>query len=393
MRPIKVAHITTVDDSLYGLLLNQLRNLQHAGYAVLGISTPGRYVHQLEAAGIRHIPVSMTRAITPRRDLVALAQLMRVLRREQVTIVHTHTPKAGLLGQLAARLARTPIIVNTIHGFYFHEHMPAHKRHFYMTMERLAALCSSSIISQNHEDMRTAIRQHICRPEQIKHLGNGIDLQLFDPDRVPAAELERRRAAIGIPSHAPVIGFVGRLAGKRKGFEDFLAAGQLLAERIPDVRFLIVGASDQGKDDAVGPEAAHRFGIADRCYFLGQRPSEELPALYLLMDMLVLPSLFEGLPRVIMEASAMGVPSVATDVKGNREAVVPNRNGLLVPLGDVPMLASTIEALIADDIRRQHLSSEARRLARERFDEQLVFQKVRAEYAALLTTARAPAKV
>ena len=125
----------------------------------------------------------------------------------------------------------------------------------------------------------------------------------------------------GIPPDAPVVGFVGRLAARRKGFVDFLAAAKEIAAQLPQARFLIVGATDTGKPDAVEPSAAADYGIADRCVFLGHRANAELPLLYKRMDVLVLPSLFEGVPRVVMEAAAMGTPCVVTDVKGNREAV------------------------------------------------------------------------
>ncbi len=380
----KVAHITTISSSLQALLLNQMRSLQQAGYDVTGISAPGPAVAALEAAGIRHIAVPMTRAVSPLADLVALSRLVRLMRREQYSIVHTHTPKPGLLGQLAARLAGVPVIINTLHGFYFHEHMSARQRRFYISLEKIAARCSDSILSQNREDMQTAINEGICASRKIKHLGNGIDLTRFEPERITAAALQQQRAGLGLPDDAQVIGFVGRLAARRKGFVDFLKAGQQIMQQMPRARLLIVGDADPGKPDSVQPEIASEYGIAERCLFLGRRPNEELPLLYALMDVLVLPSLFEGIPRVVMEAAAMGVPAVVSDVKGNREAVEHNRNGVLVPLGDVAALSSAILALLANSERAAQMGAEGRRLALERFDEQRVFTTVHAEYARLL---------
>ena len=374
---MKIAHVTTVDMSLRGLLLNQLQSLGDEGYEVAGISSPGTDVPAIEAAGIRHLAVPISRNLTPLADLVSLWRLYRVMRRERFTIVHTHTPKAGLLGQLAARLAGVPIIVNTVHGFYFHEHMSARARRFYITMEKVAAWCSHLILSQNAEDIQTALKEGICKEDKIKFLGNGIDLTQFDPS-VERGEIP------GLPSDAPVVGFVGRLAARRKGFLDFLAAAKQIATQLPQVRFLIIGDADAGKPDAVEPSAAADYGIADRCIFLGHRPNAELPPLYKRMNVLVLPSLFEGVPRVVMEAAAMGVPCVVTDVKGNREAVAHDRNGLLVPFGDRPALASAILRILTEPATAQRMSAEARRIAGGRFDERLVFEKVKAEYARLL---------
>lgn len=383
--PIKVAHITTIDMSLRYLLLNQLCSIQQAGYEVVGISSPGPEVPAIEAAGICHIPVRMTRnPFTPLQDLIALWQLCCIIRRERFTIVHAHNPKPGLLGQLAARLAGVPIVVNTLHGFYFHDHMRPALRRFYILVEKIAARCSDVILSQNREDIQTAVGEGICSPEKIKHLGNGIDLAVFDPDRLSAEDVRRRRDELGIPDKAKVIGFVGRLAAQRKGFLDFLRAGEQVVRHSGNVCFLIVGGTDYGKADAVKPSITRDYGIWDYCRFLGMRPNSELPGLYALMDVLVLPSLFEGIPRAVMEASAMWVPAIVTDVKGNREAVEHGRNGLLVPLGDVQALADAIIELLTDREKARRMGEEGRCMALERFDERLVFEKVKAEYGRLL---------
>jgi glycosyltransferase involved in cell wall biosynthesis len=384
MNQTKIAHITTVDLTLRYILLNQLVSIQQAGYEVIGISSPGSDVPAIEASGIRHIPISMTRRLTPLADLISLWRLYQIIRREGFAIVHTHNPKPGLLGQLAARMAGVPIVINTLHGFYFHEHMHPAWRRFYITMEKIAACCSDVILSQNMEDIETAIKEGICLPQRIKHLGNGIDLTKFAPERFSNMDAVRVKRELRIPSDAPIVGFVGRLAAKRKGFLDFLATGREVSERLPDVRFLILGEADPGKPDAVEPPAAADYGIEDACLFLGHRPPHELPRLYKVMNVLVLPSLFEGLPRVVMEASAMRVPAIATNVRGNREAVEHGRNGLLVPLGDVQALADAIIELLTDQEEARRMGEEGRRMALERFDERQVFEKVKAEYARLL---------
>jgi len=380
---VKVGHVTTAAQSLRGLLLNQLQRLQAAGYEVAGISSTGGDVPAIEAAGIPHLAVPISRNLTPLADLTSLWQLYRVMRRVRFTIIHTHTPKAGLLGQLAARLAGVPIVVNTVHGFYFHERMSARARRFYITMEKVAAWCSHLILSQNAEDIQTALQEGIYPPDRIQFLGNGIDLTLFDPDAISAEDERRCREKLGLAPDAPVVGFVGQLATRRKGFLDFLAAARDIAARLPQVRFLIAGDSDRGKPAAVDPSAAADYGIADRCIFVGQCPNEELPPLYKIMNVLVLPSIFEGVPRVVMEASAMGVPSVVSDVKGNREAVTHDRNGLLVPFGDVPALTAAIMRLLTEPATARRMSAAARSVAAERFDERKVFEKVKTEYARL----------
>ncbi|MCL4872099.1 MAG: glycosyltransferase family 4 protein [Anaerolineae bacterium] len=379
--PLKVAHITTIDLSLRFLLLNQLQSLRAAGYEVMGISCAGPDVPVLEASGIRHIPVPMTRRFSPLPDLLSLWRLYRVMRRERFAIVHTHNPKPGLLGQVAAWLAGTPIIVNTVHGFYFHEGMKPFWRRFYITVEKIAARCSDVILSQNSEDMVTAVTTHICPPDKIKYLGNGIDIARFNRDCLPPETISYTRAALGIPSGAPVVGFVGRLVAEKGILELLTAVRQVIAQQ-PQTRLLIIGPLDGEKADALTPAVAADYGLADTCIFSGMR--QDMPELYALMDVFVLPSHREGFPRSPMEASAMGVPCVVTDIRGCREAVIHGRNGYLTPLGDIDALAAAILDLLADKDKARQMGQNGRQMAEELFDEQLVFARVKAEYTRLL---------
>ena len=382
MKKVKVAHIATIDVSLRTLLLNQMRSLQEAGYEIVGISSPGPYVAEIRAAGIRHIPVPMTRRVTPFRDLLSLYRLYRVLRGERFTIVHVHTMKPILLGQLAARLAGVPIVLSTIHGFYFHDHMRPAKRRFFIMLEKWAAMFSDLMLSQNSEDIQTAVRERICPAEKIKHLGNGIDVGRFHRARLNRQVLERKRGDLGL-REGSVVGFVGRLVAE-KGILELLSAARTVLQRIPSTQFLIIGPIDHEKADALTPEIARAYGVEDACVFTGAR--DDIQDLYALMDILVLPSHREGFPRAPMEASAMGVPCVVTNIRGCRETVEQGRNGVLVPLGDVPALAAAIVDLLARPEQARHMGDEGRRMAIERFDEQRVFEKVRAEYAGLLAT-------
>jgi glycosyltransferase involved in cell wall biosynthesis len=361
--------------------LNQLQRIRDEGYEVFGISADGPDARIVEQAGIPHFAVPMTRRFTPLADLRALWALTRVMRRERFDVVHTHTPKAGLLGQLAARMAGVPTVANTLHGFYFHDDMKPLPRRFYILMERIAARCSDIILSQNREDVSTAIAEGIAPPELVKWLGNGIDLTRFDRRRLSSGAIDALRREIGLDRDAPVVGFVGRLV-KEKGVLDLLRAANTIMEAVPEAQFLMVGPYDAEKPDALRPDLAEEFGVASRCRFVGMR--DDMPELYALMDVLVLPSYREGFPRAPMEASAMGVPSVVTDIRGCREAVSHGENGLLVPVGNADALASAVIELLQDDERRTAMGKVARAMAEDRFDEQKVFDRVLREYERLL---------
>lgn len=381
--PVKVAHVTTIDKSLRYLLLNQLKSIQAAGFSVTGVSGPGPDVEMVEEAGIQHIAVPMVRAsnLTPWADLRVFWHLYRVFRRERFTIVHTHTAKADLYGQMAARLAGVPIVMSTLHGFYFHENMPSRWRRFYILLAKIGALCSDVILSQNPEDLETAARENICPPEKIKYLGNGIDVRQFDRTAVDPARVAHKRAALGIPEEAPVVGFVGRLV-KDKGILELIAAAQRIHEQDPTVRFLFVGPIDRAKSDYVRPDTATACGLEDVCIFTGKR--DDVPDLYAMMDVFVLPSHREAFPRSVMEASAMAVPCVVTNVRGCRTAVQEGYNGHLVPLHDVTALADAILDLLNNPILARQMGRAGREKALSEFDEERVFDVVKATYDRLL---------
>lgn len=376
--PQRLAHVTTIAGSLRYLLLGQLDHLRAAGYAVDGISAPGPDVEVLRAHKIGHAAVAMTRRFTPIADAVSLWRLYRVMREKRYTIVHTHTPKPGLLGQLAARAARVPVVVNTIHGFYFHDDMKGLSRLFYIAIETLAARCSDLILFQNEEDVRTATDLGIAPPKKLRYLGNGIDLGRFDPARLAPGSRERVRQELGIDPEAAVVGFVGRLV-REKGVADLVAAARIVSTRIPSVRFVFVGPVDEEKTDAVTAASAEGFNT---CIFAGHRL--DMPEMYAAMDVFALPSYREGFPRAPMEASAMGLPCVVTNVRGCRQAVTAGLTGLLVPPGDPAALAEALLTLLEDKAQATSLGATARRRALQEFDERVVFETVASEYERLL---------
>jgi len=376
----KIAHITTIDLSLRVLLLNQLRAIADAGYDVTGISADGPHVRAVEEAGIRHIAVPMTRRMAPLADLVSLIRLYRVMRRERFTIVHTHNPKPNLFGQIAARAAGVPVVLSTVHGYYFHDRMPPLRRRVLILLEKLAARCSHLILSQSREDVETAVEEGIAPRDRVELLGNGIDVTRFDRATLSDDVLRATRRELGIPDGAPVVGFVGRLVAE-KGILELMEAAREILRRFPTAKFLLVGPRDPEKADAINPELTARLGLGDALVFAGMR--QDMPAMYALMDVFALPSHREGFPRSPMEASAMGVPCVVTDIRGCREAVVSGENGVFVPPRDAPALADAIIALLADPARAAALGRAGVRFAALRFDERRVFAHVLEAYERL----------
>lgn len=362
----RVVHVTTTDISLEWLLGNQLAAFEMAGYEVIGVSAPGPFVAALEQRGIRHVPLRhATRSVAPLEDAQALGELVSVFRRLRPAIVHTHNPKPGLYGRIAARIARVPVVVNTVHGLYAQPHDRFARRAMIYSMERIAGLCSNAELVQNPEDVDTLRR--IGVPERkLTLLGNGIDLGRFDPSAIDDTDASAARAELGgvVPEDV-VVGLVGRLVREKGYAEVFAAAGQL-RERLPFLRFAVIGVDEHEKQDALDAADRARADAAG-VRFLGER--HDVDRLYAGMDIFVLASHREGFPRAAMEAAAMGLPVIATDIRGCRQVVDNGTTGLLVPARDALALAGAIESLAVDPTRRRQLGIAGRAKAARDFDE------------------------
>jgi glycosyltransferase involved in cell wall biosynthesis len=375
----RLIHITSIDMSLDWLLGPQLEAFAAAGFEVAGASAAGPHVPAIEARGVRHIALAnATRAMAPHRDALALRELYDVFRRERPTIVHTHNPKPGLYGRLAARAARVPVVVNTVHGLYALPEDPLAKRTVVYGLERLASSCSDAELLQNPEDL-PVLRRLGVPASKVQVLGNGIDLSRFDPAHAAPAR-ERMRAEIGVRPDEIVLGAVGRLV-REKGYPELFDAVRRARDVCPALRLAVVGPSDPHKADAV---SAHEMERAERdasVIFLGHR--DDVDVLYGAMDAYVLASHREGFPRSAMEAAAMGLPIVATDIRGCRQVVDHGRSGLLVPVGDIERMVDAF-VLLADAARRRLMGRAGRQKAQREFDQQRVIDTTLAVYRDLM---------
>jgi glycosyltransferase involved in cell wall biosynthesis/ribosomal protein S18 acetylase RimI-like enzyme len=375
----RIAHLTTTDLTLRYLLLGQLRRLAAEGYEVTGISAPGPNAAALEAAGIRFLPWrNATRAWNPVADLRALAELVSLLRRERFDLLHTHNPKPGVIGRVAARLAGVPLVVNSVHGLYATPEDRLRKRAAVLGLEWLAARCSDLEFYQSEEDLRWARRIRLVPVGRGELLGNGTDLERFDPDLVGPDRVAELRRELGIPHDALVVGTVGRLVVE-KGYRELFAAARAVRRADPRVWFLAVGAPDLEKADAI--TEAELAEAAGDVVVTGWR--DDVRDLLAVMDVFVLASWREGMPRSAIEAAAMGRPLVLTDIRGCREVARHEREALLVPPRDPGALAEAIARVTADLGLRQRLAIAARDRARQRFSEERVVERVVERYRVL----------
>jgi len=376
----RVVHLTTTDMSLDWLLAPQLRAFDAAGYEVIGMSAPGPHVEHLQSMGIDHVAVpAFTRSNDPLQDVRAFGQLVRLLRQVRPDILHTHNPKPGVLGRIAGRLARVPLIVNTQHGLYAQPSDRWQRRIPVYAAERVAAAFGHLELVQNPEDVDTLVHHLRIPARKVRLLGNGIDLARFDPATVSADERAALRDEWGVAEDEVVVGVVGRLVAEKGLAEMCIAAERLRAEHSP-ARIVVIGPRDPGKSDAVDADVVAR-GEAAGMVFTGGR--DDMPQCYAAMDMFLTASWREGFPRAAMEASAMGLPTIATDIRGNRQVIANGVSGTLVPVRDSASLAHAVHVLAADAGTRQRMSDAARVRAAEHFDQAYVIARTLDAYATL----------
>jgi len=358
----RVAHLTTVDMSLALLLSTELEVDVAAGHAVFGISAPGPYVGRVTDLGVSHVSVpTLGRSWAPLADARAFFELFRALRRLNLDVLHTHTPKAGVMGRIAGRLAGVPVVVNTCHGLWARPEDRLLKRVLVYGAEALAIRFSDFELFQNAQDAHTL--RHFLKPGSWQVVGNGIDLQRFRPDPEGRRMV---RAELGIADDELLVGTIGRRV-REKGLAEFVDAARMItggrAGRHEKVTFIWVGPAD---DTDVAADVPHH----DAVRFIGERT--DMPAVYSALDVFVLASYREGFSRAAMEAAACGVPMVLTDIRGCREIGRDGEHLLLVQAGDAGALKVGIARLLTDPTLRHTLAEAARRQALEHFDQRKI---------------------
>jgi len=376
----RVVHITTTDMSLDWLLGPQLKAFVAAGYEVIGMSAAGPHVAHLNEMGIEHVAVpAFTRSANPLQDVRAFGQLTHLLRSLDPDIVHTHNPKPGILGRIAGRLTRAPLVVNTQHGLWAQPTDRWQRRFPVYAVERLAAAFGDVELVQNTEDVDTLTGTLHIPTHKVRLLGNGIDLERFNPDSLAITSRQSLRLQWGIADDEIMCAIVGRLVIE-KGIVELLDAAHDLNERGVRVRFVIIGPTDPDKSDAIDAAISER-ARADGVVLAGTR--SDMPECYSAADVFVTASWREGFPRSAMEAAAMGLPAVASDIRGNRQVVADGDTGILVPVRDAKGIATAIERLVDDADLRATMGAAARKRAAKEFDQQHIIDRTLDVYSSI----------
>lgn len=316
----------------------------------------------IEEARGRSIPLTilpeLRREADPAGDLRALARLARLIQAGRFQVVHTHSSKAGILGRLAARLAGVPVIVHTVHGWSFHAGMPAPAQLAGVALERLAASFSHALVAVTPRDIQKGLRAGIGRPGQYRLIRSAIPLEAFEARR---DQREEARRELGLPPEALVLGNVGRFSPQKNPL-DWARVAARVAGALPECRLLLVG---DGPLRSQVEALLAGCGLAGRSTFTGLR--RDIPRLVAAMDVFLLTSLWEGLPRVIPQAMAMGLPVVAYAVDGVAEALRGGETGYACRPGALDEAAGYCLELLKDPQRREALGRRARAFARAEF--------------------------
>ena len=347
----KLVRITTVPISLEKLLENQARFFK-TYYSVTLVSSQKEQLQRLaKEQGVNHFSLEMTRKITPLQDLRCLLQLIRFLRKDKPHIVHTHTPKAGIVGMLAAFIAGVPLRMHTVAGLPLMEAKGLKKSILY-AVERLTYRCATHVYPNARGLMDFIQEKKLAGKTPLKCIGNGssngIDLTYFNPERVSKEQEMSFREKWNISKDDFVFLFIGRLVGD-KGVNELVAAFEQLANKTPNAKLLLVGPQEPTLDPLKQVTIASiekNPKIVSTAYQQDVRPFLKMAQVF------VFPSYREGFPNVVLQAGAMGIPCIVSDINGCNEIIENEVNGLIVPPKSIQPLSEKMYSLYKDPEKR-----------------------------------------
>lgn len=384
----KLIRITTVPLSLKVLLKGQLRFMASNGFDVKGVSSEGeelREVHENE--GIAVEAITMSRKITPFQDLKSLWEMWNFLRKEKPQIVHTHTPKAGIIGMLAARLAGVPHRLHTVAGLPLME-ATGTKRKILNFVEKLTYSSATRVYPNSKGLYDFILQNNFTQSNKLKIIANGssngIDTAFFSPDQVTEIERVTLREKLNIQPDDFVFVFVGRIVSD-KGINELIKAfSELQAAENNEpagIKLLLVGGLENDLDP-LNPETLAEINQNKDIISVGFQ--QDVRSFFAIADALVFPSYREGFPNVVMQAGAMGLPSIVSDINGCNEIIIEGENGLIIPSKNVEKLKEKMLTLAKDKNLYTKLKGNSRRMIENRYEQSVVWNALLEEYEGLL---------
>ncbi len=373
----KLIRVTTVAMSLHNLLRGQLKFLDEY-YEVIAIASDDGFLPRVTSnEGIKVKEIKMTRQITLFKDIKALWIMFLFFHTEKPLIVHTHTPKAGIVGMMAAWLARVPLRLHTVAGLPLME-TSGIKRRLLNLVEYGTYKFATRVYPNSHGLRDFIISERLCSPEKLKVIGsgssNGIDTKYFDPSFYTGKTKESLRRSYKIQQHDFVFIFIGRLV-KHKGVNELISAFRNLAW--DNCKLLLVGPYEEDLDP-LPPDTLNEIESNPKIITTGY--VNDVRPYLAVSNALVFPSYREGFPNVVMQAGAMGLPSIVSDINGCNEIIQNRVNGLIVPAKEIDELHSAMQTLLNDQELVEALAANARPLIVTRYEQKVVWQAILDEY-------------
>ncbi len=384
----KLIRITTVPLSLKVLLKGQLRFMASNGFDVKGVSSEGKELQKVvENEGIVMKVVNMSRKITPFQDLKSLWEMWNFLRKEKPQIVHTHTPKAGIIGMLAARLAGVPHRLHTVAGLPLME-ATGTKRKILNFVEKLTYSSATRVYPNSKGLYDFILQNNFTQSNKLKIIGNGssngINTTFFSSDQVSETERVTLREKLNIQPDDFVFVFVGRIVSD-KGINELIKAFSQLQtaenNEPTGIKLLLVGGLESDLDP-LNPETLAEINQNKDIISVGFQ--QDVRPFFAISDALVFPSYREGFPNVVMQAGAMGLPSIVSDINGCNEIIVEGENGLIIPSKNVEKLKEKMLTLARDKNLYIKLKENSRRMIENRYEQSVVWKALLEEYEGLL---------
>lgn len=378
---LKLIRITTIPLSLDKLLEGQLKFMQNQ-YDVIAVSSEKEYLEKVGAReGVATHHLEMTRKITPLHDVMAVIKLTLFLLKTKPEIVHSHTPKAGIVGMMAAFFARVPHRFHTVAGLPLLEET-GNKRKVLDFVEKLTYRFATKVYPNSKGLYDIILKNKYCAPHKLTVLANGstngINTTFFSNSHFSFAQKEALRNRLGIEQNDFVFVFVGRLVTD-KGINEMVAAFRKLKINNPTAKLLLVGPLESELDPLL-PKTLEAIENVKEIISVGYQQDVRL---YLsISNCLVFPSYREGFPNVVMQAGAMDLPSIVTNINGCNEIIIPKENGLIIPVKDEKVLLEAMTTLMEDTLLYQHLQDNARLMIVNRYEQNVVWNALLKEYQA-----------
>ena len=384
----KLIRITTVPISFKVLLKGQLRFMASNGFDVKGVSSEGEELKEVrENEGNVMEAINMSRKITPFQDLKSLWEMWNFLRKEKPQIVHTHTPKAGIIGMLAARLAGVPHRLHTVAGLPLME-ATGIKRKILNFVEKLTYSSATRVYPNSKGLYDFILQNNFTQSNKLKIIANGssngINTTFFSPDQVSETEWVALREKLNIQPDDFVFVFVGRIVSD-KGINELIKAfSELQAvenNELMGIKLLLVGGLENDLDP-LNPETLAEINQNKDIISVGFQ--QDVRPFFAISDALAFPSYREGFPNVVMQAGAMGLPSIVSDINGCNEIIVEGENGLIIPPKNVEKLKEKMLTLAGDKNLYIKLKENSRRMIENRYEQSVVWNALLEEYEGLL---------